>query len=82
MTRYFALVPVALTSASPLSTQLGVPEVIPGPGLPSLASLNVTSEDLHAMGLAAIPPSWPWPVTASPNLRTYIPNQFHVRTTD
>lgn len=27
-----------------------VPEVIPGPGLPSLESLNLTSQDLHAMG--------------------------------
>lgn len=27
-----------------------VPEVIPGPGLPSLESLNLTSQDLYAMG--------------------------------
>jgi hypothetical protein len=27
------------------------PEVIPGPGLPSLASLNVTSAQLYEMGI-------------------------------
>lgn len=30
-----------------------VPEVIPGPGLPSLKSLGLTSADLYAMGKPA-----------------------------
>ncbi|KAF8557143.1 hypothetical protein OG21DRAFT_1407725 [Imleria badia] len=35
--------------AVPAATS-SVPEVIPGPGLPSLESLNLTSADLYAMG--------------------------------
>jgi hypothetical protein len=38
-------------SATPLMARDDVPEVIPGPGLPSLESLGVTSAELHAMGL-------------------------------
>ncbi|KAL2072934.1 hypothetical protein VTL71DRAFT_10258 [Oculimacula yallundae] len=39
---------------------LSLPEIIPGPGLPSLASLNVTSTDLYAM---PVPPNFSPSVT-------------------
>ncbi|KAH8704358.1 hypothetical protein GQ44DRAFT_764154 [Phaeosphaeriaceae sp. PMI808] len=42
-------------SANPLGARDAVPEVIPGPGLPSLESLGLTSAELHAMGLPDIP---------------------------
>ncbi|KAF8838063.1 hypothetical protein BDN67DRAFT_982806 [Paxillus ammoniavirescens] len=32
------------------ATTPSYPELIPGPGMPSLASLNLTTADLHAMG--------------------------------
>ncbi|KFY75153.1 hypothetical protein V499_04852 [Pseudogymnoascus sp. VKM F-103] len=46
-----------LLTASVVSA-INIPEVIPGPGLPSLASLNLTSEALHAMGPIEIPPDY------------------------
>ena len=41
----FATIVVAVSAATS-----SVPELIPGPGLPSLESLNLTSADLYAMG--------------------------------
>ncbi|KAJ7871049.1 hypothetical protein B0H13DRAFT_2350115 [Mycena leptocephala] len=38
---------VSLVSAIPTTTDTDFPEVIPGPGLPSLASLGLTSEELY-----------------------------------
>ncbi|KAL6703961.1 hypothetical protein ACN47E_008899 [Coniothyrium glycines] len=38
------------TAAPTLETRTSLPEVIPGPGLPSLESLGLTSEALYAMG--------------------------------
>lgn len=53
----FTLIMVALQTASaapaPQDAAVNVPEVIPGPGLPSLESLGLTSEQLYAMGLPA-----------------------------
>ncbi|KAF9223912.1 hypothetical protein BS17DRAFT_767105 [Gyrodon lividus] len=48
----FAALLCALTSAVSAvpATTPDYPEVIPGPGLPSLVSLGLTSADLHAMG--------------------------------
>ena len=56
--RMFTRIPVFAAVLSALSSTVvavpaarsSVPEVIPGPGLPSLASLNLTSADLYAMG--------------------------------
>lgn len=42
----------SLAAAAPaLEARNSVPEVIPGPGLPSLESLGLTSEMLYAMGV-------------------------------
>ncbi|KAF9223917.1 hypothetical protein BS17DRAFT_125633 [Gyrodon lividus] len=48
----FAALLFALTTAvlAVPATASGHPEVIPGPGMPTLASLGLTSADLHAMG--------------------------------
>lgn len=45
-----ALASFQATSALP-APETVYPEVIPGPGLPSLASLNLTSAELYQMGL-------------------------------
>ena len=39
-----------LTAIASVVATADLPEVVPGPGLPSLQSLNLTSEALHAMG--------------------------------
>lgn len=39
----------AATALPAVETVKTYPEVIPGPGLPSLASLNLTSVDLYTM---------------------------------
>jgi hypothetical protein len=44
------LIIASFQAAGVLATGYAIPEVIPGPGLPSLASLNLTSADLYAMG--------------------------------
>ncbi|KAH8722345.1 hypothetical protein GQ44DRAFT_711937 [Phaeosphaeriaceae sp. PMI808] len=46
-----AVASLGAVSATPLGARDAVPEVIPGPGLPSLESLNLTSADLYAMAL-------------------------------
>lgn len=40
---------VSLALSKPTSVARNYPEVIPGPGMPSLASLNLTSADLYNM---------------------------------
>lgn len=56
MTKYFAAILLAVASlqaasAGPLVGRDEVFEVIPGEGLPSLESLNLTSAELYAMPL-------------------------------
>ncbi|KAJ6563982.1 hypothetical protein B0H19DRAFT_1258503 [Mycena capillaripes] len=46
--RLFALAACAATLANAVPTGPDVPEVIPGPGLPSLASLGLTSAELYS----------------------------------
>ena len=47
--------------AVPAATS-SVPEVIPGPGLPSLESLGLTSADLYAMGPPSAPSKYTTPL--------------------
>ncbi|KFZ02041.1 hypothetical protein V500_00491 [Pseudogymnoascus sp. VKM F-4518 (FW-2643)] len=54
MAKFSAFSALLLLAARVVSAT-GLPEVIPGPGLPSLESLNLTSEALHAMGPIEIP---------------------------
>jgi hypothetical protein len=66
MTNYAAVLFITFTvlgaiSATPLMARDDLLEVIPGPGLPSLESLGVTSAELYAMGL---------PESTSPNAIT------------
>lgn len=47
----FSAVSFQAGTSSPVAGQAQYPEVIPGPGLPSLASLGLTSKDLYEMPL-------------------------------
>lgn len=39
---------------SPGLVPKSIPELVPGPGLPSLASLNLTTEDLYSKALDSL----------------------------
>jgi hypothetical protein len=62
----FALTQVAYTSPV-INTVPAVqyPEVIPGPGLPSLASLNLTSAQLYEMPFPTAPTDGMYSITIS-----------------
>jgi hypothetical protein len=53
-TLLFVVASLHAVAATPLAIRDDVPEVIPGPGLPSLESLGLTSADLYAMGMPQI----------------------------
>lgn len=48
---FVAFAAIGIVSTTAIKRERIYPEVIPGPGLPSLASLNLTSADLYTMRL-------------------------------